>query len=508
MRNIYADQVIAKILRRKILADLFILFLLLCFCPLIFSQENNPSFGVILNGAYISPDKTPFWLRSNQYESIPADYFSLSLIGTVHRDYDNSHEKLIDWGAAFEGRLNIGNKSTFNIIEGSAKVKLGIFELKAGRSKDIMGLCDTSLTSGAFAVSGNVPGIPQIKAGIPEFYSLPVMGRLFAFKGSYTHGWIGKINVKLLDDTIDELQTFFHQKSLYGRFGKPEWKWKLYGGFNHQAFWGSEDIYYGTDYTLSPIQAYFYVITGKPYGTSAFSASKIGNHLGSIDIGFEYKFTKVLLFAYRQNIYDIGALYYLANIRDGLNGISLVNTGHNNAKIFNWKKVLVELFYTKNQAGELWSPVTPSGDENYYNNDQYPCGYSYRGLGIGNPFICTSAYTREGLPADPDDYFLNNRVIVIHIGFEGSVEKSEIILKASYSINYGTFGTSEVGHTVGGKRTLPKYGIFPETRQFSAYLEGNRQLKNGLNVGLRFAFDKGELYYNSFGLLIGLSRTF
>ena len=65
------------------------------------------------------------------------------------------------------------------------------------------------------------------------------------------------------DNSKQLLETYLHQKSLYGRFGKPDWKWKLYGGFNHQVFWGSEKKYYGSNYTLSPLEAYLYIITGK-----------------------------------------------------------------------------------------------------------------------------------------------------------------------------------------------------------------------------------------------------
>ena len=69
------------------------------------------------------------------------------------------------------------------------------------------------------------------------------------------------------------------------------------------------------------------------------------------------------------------------------------------------------------------SPATPSGDENYYNNYQFAKGWSYKGIGLGNPFISPRANTREGLPADPGDYFINNRVVAVHLGFEGSVQK-------------------------------------------------------------------------------------
>ena len=459
-------------------------------------------------GGFTSSGHIPFWLRSNHYGSIPLDNASLSFIGAISKEYDASKTRIFDWGASVEGRVNVGHKSNFTLIEGFGKLRISIFEIRAGRSKEIMGLCDTSLSSGAFAVSGNALGIPKIQISIPEFYSLPFFGKLFAFKGNFAHGWIGETSqYQYLYSRVIQLETYFHQKSLYGRFGKPAWKWKLYGGFNHQVFWGNEKIYYNNYFTLSPVQDYLYVITGKPYGTDVIGSSKIGNQLGSIDLGFEYEFENIRLLAYRQNIYDIGALYYLANIRDGLNGVSLVNR-RNTGKVFQWKKILVEVLYTKNQAGELWSPYTPSGDENYYNNDQFTEGWSYKGIGIGNPFICSQSSTREGLPSDPGDYFINNRVIAFHCGFVGSVQKWNLIVKTSYSLNYGTYGTSEVGHTLGKTRTLPEYGIFDETKQLSAYFEANRKLEKGLNFGFIGAFDIGELYYNSFGLLLKMSKSF
>jgi hypothetical protein len=190
-----------------------------------------------------------------------------------------------------------------------------------------------------------------------------------------------------------------------------------------------------------------------------------------------------------------------------LNGLSLTNTRYNN-RGFQWRKILVEVLYTKNQAGEFWSPLTKSGDENYYNNEQYLEGWSYKGLGIGNPFIADRTYTRVGLPSDPNDYFINNRVVAFHFGFEGSLQKWNLILKTSYSLNYGTFGTSEVGHTIGKIRTLPVYGIFSETKQLSTFLNVNRELNRGVRIGFTGAFDVGELYYSSFGALFRVAKSF
>jgi len=474
----------------------------------IHAQEGNLNFKLEAIGGYTTPGRVPFWMRSNQYGSIPLDNASLSLIGAIKRDYSARKNHFLDWGAAIESRANVGNKSNLKLIEGYGKVRMGFLEIKAGRSRQTIGLCDTSLTSGSFSLSGNALGIPQLQISIPEFQSLPFWGELLAFKGNFVHGWIGETpQYQYLYTRVIPLETYFHQKSLYGRFGKPGWKLKLYGGFNHQTFWGKEDIYYENYFTLSGLEDYLYVIAGKPYGTEHIGTSKIGNHLGSIDLGFEYSFAGFKVLAYRQNIYDIGALYYFANIRDGLNGLSIQNAKQSNSH-FQWKKILIEFLFTKNQAGELWSPYAPSGDENYYNNDQYVEGYSYKGIGMGNPLLGLGSSIREELPQDPHDFFVNNRVVALHLGFEASIQKWNFLMKASYSQNYGTFGTSEIGHSLGNVWTPPRYGIFPETKQLSAYLKSSYEYPNGLLAGFVVAADVGKLYYNSQGVFFTCSKTF
>lgn len=487
----------------------YLLIILLFFTNLAArAQGSSINYTIESKGGYVSSNHVPFWLRSNQFGAIPLENASVSFMGSIHKEYDNVSKKLFDWGASVEGRANIGNNPKFYLIEGYGKLRISVFEIRAGRSKEIAGLCDTTLSSGAFAVSGNSLGIPMIQISIPQFYSIPVFGKLFAFKGNYAHGWIGDIPVYMLDGSVSNLKTYLHQKSLYGRFGKPEWKWFLYGGFNHQAQWGSEAEYYGDNYTLSDLEAYWYVIRGIPYGTSAFESSKIGNHLGSIDLGFEYNLANVRLFAYHQFFYDVGALYYLANVRDGLTGISLTNRQSAYDHTFIWKKILLEFFFSKNQAGEYWSPLTPSGDENYYNSDTYVEGWLYKGIGVGNPLIGTRYGIREALPDDPRNYFINNRVVALHLGFEGSIQKWNFIMKTTYSFNYGTFGTSVEGHSLGDKHAPPRYGIFPETKQFSSYFETGKELKKHLKIGFAGAFDLGNLYYDSFGLQLKLSKSF
>jgi hypothetical protein len=93
-------------------------FLLLFSLLTINAQKKNFSFDLGSLAGYITSGHVPFWLRSNQFGSIPLDNASLSLIGAIRKDYDTNNTRILDWEAAVEGRANIGHKSNFIIIEG------------------------------------------------------------------------------------------------------------------------------------------------------------------------------------------------------------------------------------------------------------------------------------------------------------------------------------------------------------------------------------------------------
>jgi hypothetical protein len=470
-------------------------------------QDSTYNFAFQTLGGYTTPGVVPFWLRSNQYGSIPPDGASLSFIGAARKDYNLSDDKLVDWGASIEGRANLGQGSNLTLIEGFGKVRLSIFELRAGRSKKITGLCDTTLTSGSWAISGTNLGIPEVELSVREFWTLPILGELFAFKGNFSHGWMGDLRMaRYLEQDTLLITSFLHQKSLYGRFGKPGWKIKVYAGFNHQVIWGNEQDYYTEDYTLEPLETYLYVISGKKFSNGYIQEERQGNHLGSIDLGLEYEFKNVKILLYRQNLYEAGALARLANIQDGLNGISLQNL-HRDGKQGLWDKILLEFLYTKNQAGEPWSPESGSPYEPYYNHGQYITGWSYLASGLGTSFIGTRDYLRENLPAHPEEYFINNRVMALHFGCEGSVSNFSYMFKASWSKNYGTYRTTDEEQST-AIINPGEYGIFGEQEQISTYLGINRIYSNGLLLGIIGAFDYGNLYYNSFGMFLKASYSF
>jgi len=62
---------------------------------------------------------------------------------------------------------------------------------------------------------------------------------------------------------------------------------------------------------------------------------------------------------------------------------------------------------------------------------------------------------------------------------------------------------------ISGVLTRPvKFGKFKEVNQLSAYLEGIRPLKTGYTVGYDIGYDHGDLLYNSFGVVLKVSKSF
>lgn len=497
----------------------------LCLVYNTFAQDSLFQYEVEAQTIATSNGVVPFWMRSNHFGSIPTAGVSGSLIARAHKTYDTTRsdnwygkEKLIDWGAGLEGRTNLGKESNLSLIEVYAKMRVAIFQLQAGRARDVMGLNgDSSLTSGNFAVSGNALGIPKVEISIPNYYTLPIWDGLLAIKGNFAHGWLGKYKVSTENLTKPDILgnhilfpiTYFHQKSLYGRIGRKDWKLKLYGGFNHQVMWGNEKDVYGNDFGLSNFQTFLYTVVGKAHGNDIVLTSKIGNQIGSIDVGAEYNFKSSNLLIYRQNFYEVGALSKLANILDGLNGIRLENKSlKSNKKTFQWETVLFEFLYTKNQAGELWSRTTKSGDEDYYNNYYYQDGWSYQDKGLGTPFITTTLTAKKGQISDPENYFINNRLYAFHIGLSGYLKDWYFTSKLSYSRNFGTYKTSPIGGSLGEIRFPPQYGIFKTVNQFSGQLEFQKKLNKEMLIGILTAIDKGRLLNNSFGIQLRVIKSF
>ena len=468
------------------------------FCFSAFGQRATaPIFT--FGGGFSSSNYTPFWLRANQFGAVPTEENYLNAGGSTYVDYRKG--KKMDWGYGASARLNLGDtKADVLIQEAYLKGKWGIFELSAGRKKYIQGLVDSTLSSGSYIFSGNALPMPKLEIVVNEYWHPAFLGGYLGFKGNYVHG--------LFDNNrSDVAHIFLHQKSFYGRIGKPNSLFKFYGGFNHQVQWGGmlkypdpRNISGHNGKVPSSFKDYLYVVTGQSMAAAGGDTTvygyndgynRLGNHLGTIDVGMEIdgKFGKV--FFYRQSIYETGSLFYGSNITDGLHGVSFTTKRKQGLL-----KIVFEYLNTTSQGGAGLSDNTVGylrGQNNYLNNSVYREGWTYLGKGMGTPLMTLDSET--DLNEDKDIRFDNNRIETFYIGVEALLGENHLRFRGSLTNAIGYYGSEYV----------------PVKRQMAFGLQWQRQISVfgqdaflSANVGADLGSWKKDLVGSNFTLSVPL----
>jgi hypothetical protein len=352
-------------------------------------------------------------------------------------------------------------------------------------------------TMGSYIWSGNALPVPKIDIGIRSFTPLTKNG-LLSIKGNFAHGWLGS------GDSVQNV--FLHQKSLYVRIGKPKWNIKIITGFNHQAQWGGKptrpymDAISGqmiTKYDVS-FENYLRVLTGISIGNQTGQAwdeiegvpaneagNRVGNHLGTIDLGAELKIGENLLKIYRQSIFEDGSLFYLNNITDGLTGLSL-----SSPQGFN---ICLEYLDTRSQGGPIYYGNIPElrGRDNYFNNTVYRDSWTYKGKTIGNPLLNPYHENPEAFGDSrkiSSNYILNNRVQALNLNIHYLIFKK-------YRLNTVILSSKNGGH-----QTLPL-----DLKQISLGQTVRTSLPH-FDIQASVSADIGQYFQNTYGVKVGLLK--
>ncbi|MEZ0608550.1 capsule assembly Wzi family protein [Fibrella sp. WM1] len=456
-------------------------------------------------GTLLATDQTPFWLRANQYGIVPLKGPVLRLRAGLRSDYrladSTGARPTVDWGYALDAVSNVGATNQLLLPEAHVKARLGNLEFYAGRKREVVGLVDTLLTTGAYAWSGNALPIPKIQIGLYQYTSVPFTKGIVSFLGAFAHGWFE-------NDGRLVKGSYLHQKYLYGRLGKPTWPFRLYGGFNHQVIWGGQaapgvlsDLVSVNGQLPSGIEYYRAVVFGsrgqwKPGdpNVTSFEDNRIGNHLGSLDFGADVNLSHWNLYAYRQFFYDDGSLFYGTNLADGLNGLRLKNRRQPDGEAFFLQQITLEFLYSASQGGDAFviDDSDLRGRDDYFNHAQFLDGWEYRNRIIGTPFFSLPNETRPSLPQRVG--VSNNRVSVGHFAVKALVNgRIDLTSRLSLSRNLGTYALSYP--------TAPMQfsGLFSAALPVSAF--GGATLSGSLGL------DLGGLLPTSVGVYVGLRKT-
>lgn len=468
-------------------------------------------------GTYLSgTGDNPYWLRTNQYGSVPYNTPAGSAKIGFAAPYDTSRRKFdvgygIDIVANAAGTTNLPPDQPVILQQAYVKARLGVFEAYAGRRREVFGLVDTLLTSGSYVWSGNALPVPKIQIGIPNYVPIGFTKGWLSVMGTFAHGWLGGRYVR---------HTLLHQKSLFFRLGKPQSTFRAYGGINHAVVWGgiSPDLL-GTGLVTSErlpasFTDYMLVVTGLRTGDQSLIpfdnnltdfdlTNRIGNHLGSVDLALEIDLRRHSLYVYRQNPFDSGALFYFTSIADGLNGIRLRN--HDSKAIF--QTLLFEFLNTTSQGGPEFVIDDPQrrGKVNYFNNAQFRDGWSYQRLGLGTPLI-TPRYNPDGT-STYGAFTGNNRILAWHLAASGTLpikakwlkQSPSYLTKLTLSRNLGTYDSPYVVPLT----QFSAFGQLAVPLQF----RGNEQIVNSTEIIGRVGFDIGSLYSTNLGVYLGVRKT-
>ena len=492
-----------------------ILFFLLGTLPCVgYAQTDSTSLDFIPNyielGGLTNADRTPFWLQTNQFGTVPRSGSALLVrAGLQHSWLLSKLDSVKQWRKT-QGtfspeqawRLEVGAEAVANVGSSAQSIlfpqaygalRYANWELRVGRRKQWVGLADSTLGTGSYAWSGNALPIPKVQLGLTRFTAVPFTNTWLSVLGFYSEGWFEKGR-----PITSELK--FHQKQLYLRIGKPNSKLKLYGGFNHQVQWGGKSPYETVNGQMpNGFKNYLVMIRGggkvdTVNATFFDNANRVGNHLGTVDFAFEVNGTHANWFFYRQNIYEDGSLFQLTNLADGLNGVR-IRRKHTNKNHFSVSEIVFEGLYTKSQGGEIFIfDQKIFGKDNYFNHTQVRDGWSYYGRTIGTPFITPTSETIWKFPNYGDAFTSNNRVWVLHSGLRGSLSKSvEWSTKLSYSSNAGVYDLPF-------PNAIYQFSGLLRVQARTSWLGGNTLLSGSV------AADWGGLYPNSYGLMLSLRK--
>lgn len=457
---------------------------------------------VELGGWGASDQAQPFWLRANQYGIVPLSTPAATLRAGVWKDYvpvDTLAQRPRRWGWGFGVNpvLNAGRRTQVLLPEAYVKVRLGGIELSVGRRRALIGLGDSTLSSGFVAGSGNALPIPNVQLTTRGYLPLGLLKNWVAVNAGYAHGWF---NVPYIQ------HSYLHQKYLYLRFGKSTGAVRVHLGLNHQVQWAGSADYLKNQPGLavngklpSSFRHYGTVILANnpefwqstDY-TSFDGAYRIGNHIGSADAALDIRTGWGNWFIYHQHLYDDLSGLLFINGFDGLTGLSWARRSTQAVRQAGGiRRVVLEHLRTTNQSGPTFDVPNSryQGADNYFNHGQYREGWSYLGRSIGTPFVAPAGELRPD--ARIPLFFPNNRVRAWYVGATGwLLNRLTWTTRLAYSQNYGTF-----------LRPYPS-----PLGQFSALLTAQAPLRSSLTLTGSLALDRGRLLPNTVGGYVGLTK--
>ena len=439
------------------------------------------SFNTRFNGG--SGTNAPFLSTANQYDRYSFAPNSLTLWGTAHKDIKNTRN--FDYGFGLELDGNVAQRETrFFADEYYIQGKMYFLNMYIGAKQEVFGNQDPELSSGGILWSENSRPIPKISIETNGYVDVPYTKGYLAVEGGLSHGWF--------DNNAYMKDLLLHQKYASIKIGGP-FPLNLNYGIQHVAQWGGVSAQYGS--MPVTLDNYLRIFLGKSGSSTASQSDQIntlGNHILSQNLGLDLNLKSVKISLYWQNLTEDPPFNFITstmNVQDGLWGMSVrIPT----FKLFH--SFVLEYMSTTDQSGP-WHDldgVIYGGADGYFQNDQIPQGWSYKGMTIGTPWITSPKYNQDGSLSTT-----NNLVRLYYFSGKGEINSLNYKMTLAYSENFGFEDPS----------TRNNLSYTNCKRQVSCQIETSTALNSRKNLtgSLALSGDHGAQYGNNIALIVGLS---
>ena len=482
----------------------YLCFLFLFFPLATYSQDlldyRFDFFGSITTGQF-----TPFWMTSNTYGTIPL----LPNNGYIRGDLKWEH---FSDDVKFEMEADVLTAARHTSSLWFQQLYAAVFYrnvcFSLGAKERYISMLDKNLSMGDMTFSTNARPIPEFNFSFPNYIDLPYSKGYLQFKADFAVGRFMDSNYILRTKNPKASYTsgvLLHHKSLFIKWEDPTGRFPFFGiiGLEHAAQWGGTSSGYGKNPTsLKDFVRILFAESGGSGSDLGSQANVLGNHLGTYNIKIAYNSVMFQTALYKQHYFEDNSGTELANWRDGIWGGELTFFSQPFLK-----KIVFEYLQTTNQSGPFHFPygklsddgkegmlydwvlypnARGGGGDDYYNHYFY--GWSYFGQAIGSPLLTSPEYNSDRALG-----FKNTRVKAVHFGLEGQL---------SPEFAYRTLFTKMSGWGTHGHPFLKKED------NFSSLLEGIYRPNNveGWQFGVQLSFDSGDLYGNSLGCSLKISK--
>lgn len=419
----------------------------------------------------VSDGQTPLWLNANRYGLSSLDRGNGYLRAQAIRPL--SADSARRWAVGYGADVAVAAGYTSRVVVQQAFVEARWLHgvLSVGAREWPMELKNQRLSSGSQTLGINARPVPQVRLALPEYWTLPILGRWVHVKGHVAYGrmtddgWqhdFTRQQSKYADDVL------YHSKAAYLKIGSEDrfCPWSLEIGGEMATLFGGTSYQPGSDGAMIAIhnahgpRSYLRALV--PGGSDAPEQGSVyqneeGNILGSWVARVSYDADSWRMGLYADKYFEDHSSMLLLDYdgygtgeawnvkqrthffgyapKDWMLGAEL------NLKCGRWlRNVVVEYLYTKYQSGPVYHDHSEgrqehiSGRDDYYNHYIF-AGWQHWGQAIGNPLYRSPIYNKEGRI-----HFDNSRFVAWHLGLDGQpAPRLAYRLLATYLTGYGTY---------------------------------------------------------------------